>query len=93
MKKEYMKPAISVELFTMSQSIADNCGHNLDWTLATLKYRGDCGWDLMPGYDPGDKSDILFLNGQSACGAPVAEDGFEGVCYNNPDGGYNVFNS
>lgn len=96
MKKVYTKPVLMMEDFTLSQSIAHNCGDNLDWNNATLKYRGSCGWDLMLNgvVDSGVQDtdgDVLFLDSQSVCTFKTLE--FEGVCYNNPSGGFNIFNS
>lgn len=96
MKKYYTKPVLMMEDFTLSQSIAHNCGKNLDFSLATLKYKGSCGWDLM--WDGVvDKNvqdtdgDVLFLDGQNVCSFKT--ESFDGICYNNPAGGYNIFNS
>lgn len=91
MKQKYTKPVLLMETFTLSQNIAHNCGKNLDLGKATLNARGVCGWDL--GFDGGHGtgSDILFMVGQSVCTFPTEY--FAGVCYNNPEGGYNIFNS
>ena len=37
MKKAYKKPVLLVECFTLSQTIAHNCGENLDFSMGTLK--------------------------------------------------------
>ncbi len=88
MKQKYVKPVLIKETFALSQSIAHNCGKNLDFSHATLKSTVSCGWDI-DGRDttPGD---ILFYN-SGAC--VIKTQYFQGVCYNNPEGGFNVFNS
>lgn len=90
MKKTYVKPTINLESFVLTQSIAHDCGDNLTFSYATLKYKGSCGWDLTGLGDP-NSGMVLFMNDQSVCSLPTAS--IEGVCYNNPQGGYNVFNS
>lgn len=83
MKNQYVKPVLVIENFTLSQSIAYNCGENLDWNQATTKDAYSCGWETgFPG-------DVVFIESNNTC--TVTE--FEGVCYNNPDGGINVFSS
>ncbi|MBE5956523.1 MAG: hypothetical protein E7253_08725 [Lachnospiraceae bacterium] len=87
MKKEYTKPVIILENFSMTQSIAHNCGEALDFDLATLKYKSTCGWDDGSG-------NIIFTSSNSGCAFPDDTDSPEDlVCYNNPSGGYNIFNS
>ena len=46
MKKAYTKPVLIVERFTLSQTIAHNCGKNLDFSMATLANKKDCGWNI-----------------------------------------------
>ena len=83
MKNQYVKPVLVIENFTLSQSIAYNCGENLDWNQATTKDAYSCGWNTgFPG-------EVAFLESNQIC--TVKE--FEGVCYNNPEGGINVFSS
>ena len=81
MKNTYTKPILVMESFVMSQSIAHNCGDSLDFSQATLKYKSTCGWDSGVG--------IVFTETNTVC---KLVDG-EAVCYNNPDGGINIFNS
>lgn len=89
MKKTYTKPVLMMEDFTLSQSIAHNCGKNLDWEQATLKYRGSCGWDLDGLKDTA--GDVLFMDTHSVCTLQTHEASL--VCYNNPEGGWEIFNS
>ena len=94
MKKVYTKPVLMMEDFTLSQTIAHNCGDNLNFSEATLKYKESCGWNV------GDVNfdgivDVVF-NTARACSIKADEtysDGFVSVCYNNPGSGYNIFNS
>ena len=85
MKNQYVKPVLVIENFTLSQSIAYNCGKNLNWNQATTKDVNSCGWETgFPG-------DVVFMAPSNVCN--VKDEDFDGVCYNNPDGGINVFSS
>ena len=82
MKKAYTKPVMIVERFTLSQTIAHNCGKNLDFSMATLASKSSCGWDI---------GGLIFFMDPTACTMCTEE--FDGVCHNAPEGGYNIFNS
>lgn len=82
MKKAYKKPVLLVECFTLSQTIAHNCGENLDFSMGTLKTKESCGW-IVGAIE-------LFIN-PIICDYPT--DKFFGVCYNAPAGGFNIFQS
>ena len=82
MKKAYQKPMLIVERFTLSQTIAHNCGKNLDFSMATHATIETCGWDI---------GGLEFFMDPTICDFSVEY--FEGVCYNAPEGGYNVFQS
>lgn len=82
MKKAYQKPMLIVERFTLSQTIAHNCGKNLDFSMATHATIETCGWDIVG---------MEFFMDPTIC--DFSAEYFEGVCYNAPEGGYNVFNS
>ena len=73
----------------MSQSITHNCGKNLNFSHATRKRANSCGWDI-DGNNVGTSTDVLFY-ASGAC--MIKTQYFQGVCYNNPEGGFNVFNS
>lgn len=90
MKAKYTKPVLVMEHFTLSQSIAHNCGDLLEWDDATMKSKRDCGWKTGFDIDADGKEDILFVS-SDVC-SYISED-FAGICYNNPEGGFNVFNS
>lgn len=82
MKRQYKKPVLYIERFTLTQTIAHNCGENLDFSMGTLKTKESCGWNVG-GYE-------IFMD-PAICDFPTKD--FEGVCYNAPEGGLNVFNS
>ena len=83
MKKAYQKPMLIVERFTLSQTIAHNCGKNLDFSMATHATIETCGWDIG-GFE-------IFMDG-TICDNVLGD--FDGIaCYNAPANGYNVFNS
>ena len=46
MKKAYKKPAMIVEWFTLSQTIAASCADLSDYGSPTLNRMYLCGWDL-----------------------------------------------
>lgn len=83
MKKAYEKPLLYIERFTLTQTIAHNCGENLDFGMANYATKETCGWNASPGYE-------IFMD-PTICDFPTKD--FVGVCYNAPEGGYNVFNS
>ena len=82
MKNIYVKPAMYIERFTLSQTIAHNCGENLDFSMAKHATKETCGWDV---------GGLVIFTDFNTCES--ATEFFEGVCYNAPAGGYNVFSS
>ena len=89
MKQTYVKPVLVMENFTLNQSIAHNCGDNLDFSQGTLKDKSTCGW-IIGDVDYNGTVDTVFMSRPSCS---ILTENYEGVCYNNPEGGYNVFNS
>ena len=85
MKAKYTKPVLMMESFTLSQTIAHNCGEGLDWSQATTKYKSTCGW--ATGF-PGD---TYFIDGNNVCNVDGSQ--LTTICYNNPDGDLAIFNS
>ena len=87
MKQTYFKPVLVMENFTLNQSIAHNCSPSLDFSNATLKHKETCGWQTPIGR--------IWLS------TPICEVEYSGNqqnnedfgCYNNPEGGLNIFNS
>ena len=92
MKQKYMKPAIVMERFELSQSIADNCGATPGGgTLGRPAHwsKNSCGWFI-------DAETILWFDtGEfGSCNEHLKEgEDFDGLCYNNPAGGQAIFNS
>ena len=82
MKRVYEKPVLYIERFTLTQSIAHNCGYNLDFSMGTEKTKESCGWQVGA---------IEVFMDPMICDLPTEE--FGGICYNAPAGGNNVFNS
>lgn len=80
MKKAYKKPVLIVEQFTLSQTIAQGCGQT---HFANFVRLSTCGWEIAPGF-------VVFSQ-YPQCNFPTEE--FDGVCYNAPEAGMNVFHS
>lgn len=76
MKKTYMKPALFVENFSLSQSIAAGCtAHKYDLGSPSSGDPNVCGWDYMGGtyFKAGMNPDCTLGD-------------LELVCYNAPNG-------
>ena len=91
MKKTYVKPALAVESFVLSQSIAVNCGVPGGGTEMGAPNHVDkisCGWEM-------DSATVIWLDTMAnICTFPVGEDEpVYGMCYNNPNGGVTIFGS
>jgi len=85
MKEQYVKPSIFFESFSLTQTIARNCGDTHDSTLGESNHYNEytCEWDVG-GF-------TLFFD---HCDYVMDEDEeVEGICYNNPNGGQTVFSS
>jgi hypothetical protein len=88
MKKAYKKPMMIVEWFTLSQTIAQGCGDNLeDYGSPTHTRRTTCAWEFLGG------AAYYFLDSNDVCLDPVEEGGSDFICYNAPEGGINLFHS
>lgn len=89
MKKTYQKPKISVERFTLSQTIAQSCGYVSGGESSGHPAHADkntCGWDDGHG-------DVYWLT-PDVCGEVVGDSFTNGeFCYNNPSGGITIFAS
>lgn len=90
MKKQYSKPGIIIEDFTISQNISSGCGvpggggplgKPAHWSKET------CAWDMG--------NITVFLDTMKVCEDIQLgpDDEFEGICYNNPEGGATIFSS
>ena len=80
MKKVYMKPQIAFEDFSLNVSIA-RCKYEANTTY------GVCGYfDELEG--------VIFVTKESGCtGVQAPDKEYGNICYDNPDGGYNLFGS
>ncbi len=93
MKQKYVKPLIMFESFALSQTIARNCGDTHSSTLGESTHYNEytCMWDI------GGVTLFFTLNGcddgPDDPDDPEEEFEFEGYCYNNPDGGQEIFSS
>ena len=88
MKKAYQKPAMYLDRFSLEQSIASGCGITNGGTLgeANLQNKSVCGWDMGNG--------SIWTEAITQCSIKFKPDiPFNGVCYNNPNGGKNIFTS
>lgn len=91
MKKEYIKPSLNIERFTLAQNIAESCGvYQTSGGVhgkPALADKSVCGWDIGGG-----KS--IFVSASVCTGMQVDDAAsIEGVCYNNPDGNHGIFSS
>ena len=85
MKEQYVKPVIFFENFSLTQTIARNCGDAHDSTIGESTHYDEetCTWVL---------GDFTVFFGH--CEYDIDEEGeIEGFCYNNPDGGQGIFSS
>lgn len=88
MKKTYTKPALRLEYFTLTQSIARSCGWR-DEDYIGFPTHGDeskCGWN--------DGFGEVYWVETTTCGGKYSPDlDFAEVCYNNPNGQPQIFAS
>ncbi len=87
MKRNYVKPEIMFEDFSLSTNIASGC--DVDRQFA----RGVCAYKLS-----GDFGDtIIFTSEVTGCAEAgkdsVVDDGYNGICYDVPAENNNLFNS
>lgn len=87
MKKEYSKPIVVFENFSMSTNIAGTCNR-----IVNNPTQGVCG---IPGSAPG--SDLFSQDVQGCVILDEFFDGndgkYDGFCYHVPEGGPSLFNS
>lgn len=86
MKKEYKKPLVAVEHFSIVYTTARDCMDSIPKDQVTLGDKS-CVWDLGGGsivFTPGDPTSRQQCN--------IDGDLF-GVCYNNPGEGQYIFRS
>lgn len=89
MKKQYSKPGIIIENFSISQNIASGCNadHESVWGSPNHWSKNDCGWKDQWGAILWMDEKICTLI-QENLDTPVGA-----ICYNNPEGGMVVFSS
>lgn len=81
MKKEYTKPEIMFEDFTLSTNIAGDCGN-----VVTTHAENVCGIEFGV--------DFIFLTGVQGCTKEIeTDDHYSGICYHNPTDIGRLFNS
>jgi hypothetical protein len=88
MKKEYMKPEIMFESFSLSQNIAAGCEKKINGPSA-----GNCGLEF-------GAQTIFFEEMSGVCTFEVVQGGinpyapdYNGLCYNTVSDTANIFNS
>lgn len=83
MKANYIKPMLSLEMFSLSQSVARDCADSIPKNQLNFNDPGRCVWDLGGGT-------TVFVAG-SNCVLDGEQMGF--ACYNNPSEGNYIFRS
>lgn len=89
MRKVYKKPHLFMETFSITQSVATGCGavgggntlgKPTHWEKET------CGWSF--------DNIIVWTDANNSCSIKWDKnDPYMSVCYNNPEGGNNIFSS
>ena len=95
MKEQYVKPILVYEDFSLTQTIARSCGDTHQSTLGQSTHYDEytCAWDA------GDLLIFMLYIENTPCeeGPEDEEEAaiyeIEGMCYNNPDGGQEIFSS
>lgn len=82
MKREYAKPQIMFEDFTLSTNIAGDCAHR-----TFLPSNNTCGMDFS--------GLIVFMWDMQGCTDIKVEEGgsWDGICYHTPTENSDLFNS
>ena len=81
MKKEYSKPNVIFEDFSLSTSVSLNCEVDVNFA------RGSCGRiSVSPGV-------YIFTADMTGCTTGYKREEHNGVCYHNPTETNNMFNS
>lgn len=84
MKREYAKPIIVFEDFTLNTSIASGCEAKTD-----LQAMGSCGWIPNDRWTQGP----IFTDSSTGCAITSSKAGYDTLCYHVPNESYNLFNS
>lgn len=83
MKSKYVKPTLAVEMFSLTQSIARDCGGSFPQSQLTANDAHNCKWDLGGG------ASVFIVNQHCTIDGTT----MEYVCYNNPSEGNQIFRS
>ena len=83
MKSKYVKPTMAVEMFSLTQAIARDCGDSFPQSQLTLADAHTCEWNLGGGYTVFIEKPRCAMDGTT----------MEYVCYNNPSEGNYIFRS
>lgn len=81
MKKHYEAPEIYFDDFSLSTSIAGDCG-----TIIGNPSRNICAYKTRTGLN-------VFMSGMSACTTTEDDGDYQGFCYHVPIDDKNLFNS
>ena len=84
MKREYAKPIVVFENFTLSTNIASGCE-----VKTNLHSKGGCGWIPSDRWTGGP----IFTDASTNCQVTPANSDYDGLCYHVPTESYNLFNS
>ena len=85
MKKQYKKPLVAVEHFSIVQTTARDCWDSIPQNQVNLSDH-PCGWELGLG-------SVLFNTTLTDARCNIDGEGFGLVCYNNPGEGQLMFRS
>ena len=84
MKREYAKPIIVFEDFTLTTSIASGCE-----VKTNLQAMGNCGWIPSDRWNQG----AIFMDSSTGCAITPSQTVYDTLCYHVPTESYNLFNS
>ena len=84
MKANYIKPLLTVEMFSTTQTTSRDCVDNIPKDQFNSGDPVNCGWDVGGGL-------VFFVDGGKACN--MNGEGMSGACYNNPSEGNYIFRS
>lgn len=83
MKANYIKPLLTVEMFSATQSTSRDCMDSIK-EFVNFNDPDGCGWDVGGGL-------IFFMENGRVC--TMNGEGMSGMCYNNPGEGMYIFRS
>lgn len=83
MKNKYVKPTLSVEMFSLTQAIARDCGDSIPQSQLSSNDANTCYWDL------GGTNQVFIVKQHCTIDGTT----MEYVCYNNPSEGNYIFRS